>query len=811
MTFIWYFEPLFIFCERQIESWGMSNMSFRKFIFCFFCILGISIISQAQAIVSPKEITGQLVDEFDRPISFLTVRLLSNDKTSITSRLGFFTFKDITIERDSLILDGVGFKHTIYLVNLESTISLSLGKIKLGIDFTPLPGIEITGRSKSTYKSDYSFVATKMQTPVKDIPQAISTITEELFKDRMRLHLNEAIADAPGINLYSGNDEYSIRGFKAENAHLINGMRTFNSTLISPLLVNIDRIEVIKGPTSVLYGNADPGGNINLVTKKPLLSPMTKVDLWSGSFRTYRVQADMTGPLSSNGKWLYRANTGYEDAGSFRNGLFKKIAALAPSFTFIPNDRWQVNADFSFQHARSVVDRGQPGLLNNKELSNTPIGLSVIQPGDHLSETNGSGIISATHKVNNHFSFNSSALVHVTSQDISEHGINSYLSDDSVSLYYMKRNYNAFVVSLNNYASLKFNVGKTTHELLAGYDFTGSIVDITRFNGELSSVFGEATGVVGTFSLRRPTYTNRLNNLYKQSIYKNNDPVSEEYSTHGVYVQEQANLGQFQFLLSMRYTLYAGDEEDSASAEPEHVFLPRLGIVYKVNQDVNLYATYNKGFDPFERSFFLQLFKDPFKPLYSELFETGVKADLLDKKISASLALYRLRVKNIAVNANDPINPDLYIQRGMDQSNGMEAEFKGNISPNLSVALSYAWNVSRIKKSTNAEEVNRIKENAPIFSGSSWLKYTIGTGKFKGVNFSVGHSHQSSRNTLTNGLTLPAFVVAQAGIGYTYKKIKVGLNLDNIFNTNYWVGGYNYASKWPGMPRNVMCTVGYKF
>ena len=179
-------------------------------------------ISQAQGIISLKVLTGQLVDEFNRPISFLTVRLQSNDKSSITNRLGFFSFKDLAVEKDTLILDGVGFKHTIQVVNLENINLLSLGKIKLAIDFTPLPGIEITGRSKSTYKSDYSFVATKMQTPVKDIPQAISTITEELFKDRMRLHLNEAIADASGINLYSGNDEYTIRGFKAENAHLIN-------------------------------------------------------------------------------------------------------------------------------------------------------------------------------------------------------------------------------------------------------------------------------------------------------------------------------------------------------------------------------------------------------------------------------------------------------------------------------------------------------------------------------------------------------------------------------------------------------------
>src|SRR5208283_4500708 len=130
--------------------------------------------------------------------------------------------------------------------------------------------VEVTGRKEHSYKSDYSFLGTKTQTLQKDIPQSIATITKEQIEDEMDFTLKDALHDASGVNDYSGYDEYSIRGFLADNARMINGLRGYNTTYTSPMLVNIERIEVIKGPSATLYANCDPGGTINLVTKKPL-------------------------------------------------------------------------------------------------------------------------------------------------------------------------------------------------------------------------------------------------------------------------------------------------------------------------------------------------------------------------------------------------------------------------------------------------------------------------------------------------------------------------------------------------------------
>ena len=676
-------------------------------------------------------------------------------------------------------------------------------------DEITLPGVEILGREKKSYSSDYSFASTKLQTPQKDIAQSLSIITNELFNDKMKFHLNEAISDAAGINPYSGNDEYTIRGFKAENAHLINGMRTFNSVLVSPLLVNIDRIEVIKGPTSVLYGNADPGGNINMVTKKPIATPKANAEIAFGSYNTVRAQADLTGKLTDNAKWLYRFNAGFENGNSFRTGIEKGALMLAPSISFIPNRKWQLNADLSYQSFNNVLDRGQPGLNKNNNLTNTPINLTVSQPGDKLEEQDISTILAANYKVNSKLSLNSSLLIHKTIQDIKEHGIRGYITDDSVSLYYLGREYDATVFNMSNYATYQFKLANYQHQLMGGFDVAASAIEITKFNGELPSL-GNGAGIVAKFSLKNPNYIARPVASYIQSGKTVNDPVGEEYVNYGLYLQDQISIGKWQMLMGFRYSIYSEEEATTTTEEVEGVILPRVGLVYKATPNVSFFGTYNKGFDPFEKSFTVQIFKDPFKPLFSELLEVGVKAELFNKRFFGTLSTYQLGVNNIAVNANDISNPDLFIQRGKDKAFGIESELRGNLLSNLSASFTFAYNLAKIKESTIASEINTIKENAPKFSSSSWMKYTFDKGSLKGLQLSVGHSHQSLRNTLVKGLTLPAYSIVQAGLGYNYKKYKIAFNVDNLFDTKYWNSGYNYASKWPGMPRNMMIKIGYQ-
>jgi iron complex outermembrane recepter protein len=243
------------------------------------------------------------------------------------------------------------------------------------------------------------------------------------------------------------------------------------------------------------------------------------------------------------------------------------------------------------------------------------------------------------------------------------------------------------------------------------------------------------------------------------------------------------SLKNWKLLLGLRQEFYKGDnddEEDSTGNLSEIVLLPRIGLVYAVTSNLSLYATYNKGFDPFEASTSFQVFDQPFKPILSELIEAGAKANFFHNKLSASLALYQLSLKNVAINANDPANPDLYVQRGEDRAKGVEAEVNGDILSNLSVNLSYAYNLTKIIKSEIHNEIGKIKENAPHNISNSWIKYTFGTGMPKKFGIALGHSQVSSRATLDDDIRLPGYLIFNAGIHYTYKHTSFAANLYHL-------------------------------
>ncbi len=226
---------------------------------------------------------------------------------------------------------------------------------------------------------------------------------------------------------------------------------------------------------------------------------------------------------------------------------------------------------------------------------------------------------------------------------------------------------------------------------------------------------------------------------------------------------------------------------------------------------LNVYATYNKGFDPFEASTQAQEFDQPFKPLISQLYEAGIKGNFFQNKMSASLAIYQLTVENVAVNANNISNPNLFIQQGQNRSRGIEAEATGNILPNLSVLISYAYDEAIVTQSTEKSQIGTLVPNAPRNSSASWIKYSFNKNTIRGFGISVGHSAVGKRTTLDPEINLPSYVVLNTGINYGFKHFTAAFLVNNILNETYWTAAYNNVNKWPGAPRNYMINLGYKF
>ncbi|MDP4186163.1 MAG: TonB-dependent receptor plug domain-containing protein, partial [Bacteroidota bacterium] len=439
----------------------MICFRFRLFLFLILMIVQGSVSAQQKT----TKVYGKVYSSDDVPASFVTLTLQSQGIKTKADINGSFSFTNLPALKDTLVISGVGFKTLKQAIALQNNQNINLDIIRLKYRINQLRHVEITACIKTSYKSDYSSAATKMPTAIKDLPLSVSTVTKELINDRMEFHLSNALENVSGVTHYSGYEEYNIRGLHAENPCLINGLRTFNTSLTSPQLLNVEKVELIKGPACVLYGNADPGGTVNLVIKKPLRQKQAVLEIGAGSWNAANMQADFTGPLNKSETWLYRLNAGYENKDSFRQGMFLKSTQIAPSFSFIPNNKLQVNLDVSLSNTNSVADRGQPGFRNAMDLTSTPVGLSLIQPGDYLKETSVSAGLSANYKFNSHISFNTGILGFMTWQRLAEHFLKNYITNDSVYLGYNHNKVNTSTLTLTNYFVFQFNTGRLNHEL----------------------------------------------------------------------------------------------------------------------------------------------------------------------------------------------------------------------------------------------------------------------------------------------------------------------------------------------------------
>ncbi len=749
--------------------------------------------------------------------AYVTVQLKELRKITMTDNNGNFTLRNLSTLRDTMVISSVQAQTLAMPVVLDKNETKDLGDIRLAANFGNLHNVEVTGRVAQSYKSDYSYLGTKTPTPIIDIPQSISTITKEEIKDKMNFTLKDAADEISGVNDYSDYDEYTIRGFLADNARMINGLRGYNTTYTSAMLVNVERIEVVKGPSATLYANCDPGGTINLVTKKPLSEQSTQIDVSGGTWNHFRAEGDVTGPLNQQETLLYRFNAGYDSKLSFRDLMFSKSYEIAPSLSYVPNEKLQINLDFSISHYNTILDRGQPGLENNLSPYATPINLIASQPGDFLHETDLATNVLLSYKINKHLSFNSGYLNYQTQQNVAEHGVEGYITNDSVYLYYSTWDYHSTTNTFTDYFTLHFGTGRFSHQLLVGYDFVKSNVNLNQNYYELPNQFGLNSGIVGTFSLTHPVYAKQPTNTYQLSSFDSDasDVDASIYHTQGVYLQEQIALDKWKMLIGLRKEWYRedGTHEDSSQESVVNIFLPRVGLVYEVLPNLSVYGTYNKGFDPFEASTSTQIFNQAFKPVTSELLEVGAKMNWFNNELATSVAIYQLTLQNVAVNANDISNPNLYVQQGEDRSRGVELEANGNILPNLSVSISYAYCIAQVLESTTPAQVGTIVENAPRIASSSLLKYMFsrGRGALKGFGLMVGHQQASERNSLTPGFTLPGYIALNAGLRYEHKHLTAAINLNNFINTTYWIGSYNNVNKWPGAPRNIMLNLGYRF
>lgn len=774
----------------------------------------------------------------------ISVTLSGSTKGTVTNKNGEYVISSLDAGTYTVGFSGIGYKRFTRVITIKTAETTELN-VTIKDDNQDLQVVEVTGRKEKTYKTKSTFIGNKTETDVKDLPQSVSYASKELMADQGAIRVGDVVKNFSGVSQFSTYDDLTIRGFRVNgqsNTQLLNGLRTSTGYWKQPLTNYLERVEVLKGPSSALYGNASPGGVVNRVTKKPLDEDRKTVSVSLGSFNTLRALTDFTGPANKDSTLLYRLNFGYEDANSFRDLQFDKNIIIAPSLSYVVSSKTRLNFDLVYNNSRSRLDRGQSTFANN--LYSTPQSLSINTGNDHLNEQTYVVTVSGSHQFTDKLSFNAAYSRTGYSEDLYEHrSANTYAVDNLgnsvpnlVAMQIFSRTRKRYIDNLSAYFNYKETTGIFEHNVVAGYDYgseklpvgasqltangyrnaanTGSIATyVPKDSLKYLRVNGRPVPNVPSFDLNDVLNSQRMQDDSKAFF----SPVSVDptyYYLNAGYVQDQIKSGKFQALLGVRYEYYtdfANYAKSTQQVEHSKAWLPRFGLVYTANKNINLYGTYVEGYNPQTASTLASPNanpdpSNPFKPLTSNMIEFGAKTSWLNDLLTITTAVYQIKQNNTLL----AIGNDQFRQIGKERSKGIEFDVTGRITPNWSVLGSYAYNSAVILESNVPAEIGTQKPNAPKNMANIWTRYNINEGQFKGLGIGAGANYASRRVLSLNlAQTIPEYTLINAALYYNLGKVQLQFNANNLANQKYWVGGFDYLRLFPGTPANYMFTMNY--
>jgi iron complex outermembrane receptor protein len=685
-----------------------------------------------------------------------------------------------------------------------------------------------------------------------------------LMADRQAFQLADAVKIVSGVTPSSFYNQYNIRGISQnEEGQIVNGMRTRQYYFLQPITTNIERVEVLKGPASVTFSSVDPGGSINMVTKKPLAVERREVSMSVGSFSTMRGTLDFTGPLNESKTLLYRLTGGIQEGKSYRDLVKNNAVLVSPSISYIPSNRTAINAELIYSNGTGNLDRGQPifgAVAGVTDLKSTPISLNLGAANDFFKSKQMIITTSLAHKFTDNISVNVAYMKQTWSEDLQEHRTTNAFAVDMnnqpvtnlAAMQFVQRQQYWNVDNLNAYFNFDFETLGIEHKLLIGYDLSrwnktkgggqNSARGYVLKDGTVSNSFLPANAEnyqtivvdgktlpkpnVNHFDLNNPSYT--IRNVEDYILNSRVAIPSARTTTNAVYIQEQLRLGKLSALLSLRHEWFQDITNYKAPGEASFdntAFIPRVGLTYEVTRQINVYTTYLKGYQPQSNTvslmpstgafFWSANSAARFKPLISDLKEAGAKGQFFENRVSITVALYEINQKNILMNANVPAFPDSLVQRGADRSRGVEWELAGYILPNWQVNASYSYIDARIVEDSDASLNGKRKENAPVNSTNLWTRYNFSDATLlKDIGIGLGVQYSGGKVPwFTRAFEVSGYTLFDMAVYYSPSKanMQLALNVNNIFDTTYWIGAQNYLRLFPGAPRNFMLTATYKF
>ncbi|MCL6753064.1 TonB-dependent siderophore receptor [Nostoc sp. CCCryo 231-06] len=646
----------------------------------------------------------------------------------------------------------------------------------------------VTGEQDG-YRVPNASTATRTDTPLRDIPASIQVVPRQVLEDRNVRTVTEALETVSGVALGSanyGNTPFArssiVRGFEQGGASTVifrNGFPDGDFNTLSSPIKTIERVEILKGPASVLFGSGEPGGIINTVTKKPLSEPYYNLAFEAGNYGLYQPSIDFSGSLNTNKTVLYRFIASYQGSSDFQGFSDNRLLGIAPSITLKLGDRTNLNLYYEYTNlfANPAAGFSNAVLLGNGSL--TPRGFATYYPGLQSLDVNTHRIgYTLEHEFSDNWQIRNNVAVALTRVGENFATGFSLVDDrflDSFAVYEGVFQRNTYFGQIDLLG--KFKTGSISHQVLTGFDFNRFSNVGDRINADTS---------LPPLDIRNPNYDITRPTFSKNRSFSDFNIVRRSY---GLYLQDQVAFGDnLKFLIGGRFDSVSSDFEGDINTLGEIVvfptqndtaFSPRIGLVYQPSRDVSLYASYTRSFAALAG---LDSF-DPditFAPTKGTQYEIGVKSDFLDGRLSATLAAYQLTKTNALTG--DPTDPLRSIQTGEQQSRGVELDLTGEILPGWNVIASYAYTNAELTKDNTFTVGNRLP-NVPKNQASLWTTYTIQKAALSGLGFGLGLFYVGARQgDLNNSFELGDYFRTDAALYYRRDRFNVAINVRNLFD-----------------------------
>ncbi|MYM35831.1 TonB-dependent siderophore receptor [Duganella sp. FT94W] len=664
--------------------------------------------------------------------------------------------------------------------------------------------VEIVG-ARQPYRSLSATGATKTETDLKDLPQSARVLTADMLQDAGVNRIADALDMGSGISRQSNFggvwDAYAVRGFTGDPNYgsdlLINGFsssRGYNGLRDS---VNVGSVEILKGPAAALYGRGEPGGIINITTKKPLFQPSYTLSQSLSSHDTWRTTADLTGPLSDT--VAYRLNAAYEKGDSYRDTLSSKRHMVSPSVIWRLAENTTLSYELEAFEQQAYFDRGVVAVKG--VLGLIPNSRFLGEPADGPVKVKSTGHqLFLQHDFSNGWSLQS-GLSYRDSQMVGFSTEASTLQADGRTLWRQRR-YRDF--SAQDWSGRLELLGKIgAHHVLVGVDGYRFIDDRLQLRKSPNAAAPYAIDIYA------PVYGGPQPTVLGASI----NTREQQWQT-AVYAQDQIDLSEhWKALLGVRRDGYRQTITNyNRAGQQNHQTLeatsPRAGIVYQPDKQVSLYASAGKSFRPNSG---IGINNESFPAETSRAYEAGVKFDSTDGKVSSTLAVYSIKKKNVLTL--NPLDTNFSLAAGEVGSKGVELDVAGEIARKLQLSFSYAYTDAKVLRD-NVLAVGGRLANVPKQAANVMLVQEFGLDGGARASFGGGANYVGERNgdvAISSTFKLPAYTTAKLVSSYSpSKKLRISLDIDNLFNKVYYASSYQQVWVAPGEDRRVTLKVEYK-